>query len=132
MSKIVRWKQRFENLLKAHAQLNKGVAIAMPTDIEQQGIIQSFEFTFELSWKTMKDYLESKGVNALFPRDVIKEAFQSGIVGDGEVWLEMLDQRNVLTHTYDQKLADAAVDLIRSRFTPAIHEVVAYFHKEYP
>lgn len=131
MNKAIRWKQRFENLLKAHAQLTKGLAIAQPSDIEQQGIIQSFEFTFELSWKTMKDFLESKGVDAAFPRDVIKEAFQAGLVEDGELWLTMLDQRNVLAHTYDKKRADTAVAMIRDRFAPVIHALVERLTQEH-
>jgi len=70
--KNIRWRQRFQNLNKAFEQLQRGLAIKTPSDIEQQGIIQSFEFTFDLSWKTMKDYLEAQGVACQFPRDVIK------------------------------------------------------------
>ena len=57
--------------------------------LEKEGLIQRFEYTFELAWKTLKDYLEGKGVEALYPRDVIKEAFRSGLVTDGDVWMEM-------------------------------------------
>ncbi len=59
--KTIRWQQRFQNLTKAFNQLERGLAIEHPSDIEQQGIIQSFEFSFELSWKTLKDYLEAQG-----------------------------------------------------------------------
>jgi len=58
--KTVRWQQRFQNLVNAFSQFERGLAITHPSDIERQGIIQSFEFSFELSWKTLKDYLESQ------------------------------------------------------------------------
>jgi len=65
---------RYANLRKAYAQLQRGLAVAHPNEIEQQGIIQSFEFTFELAWKTLKDDMEARGGSAVFPRDVIKQA----------------------------------------------------------
>lgn len=130
MNKKIRWKQRFENLSKAYAQLKKGLKISKPSEIEQQGIVQSFEFTFELSWKTLKDYLESKGSSASFPRDVIKEAFQHQTITDGEVWLDMLAKRNFLTHTYDEKKAKEAIELIRKDYEPAISSLIDFFKKE--
>ena len=94
--KQVRWRPRFENLQKALKQLRKGIALEQPNDLEVQGIIQSFEFSFELAWKTLKDYLEAQGIQASFPREVIKSAFQHSILDRGEVWLEMLEKRNLL------------------------------------
>ena len=130
MNKDVRWKQRFQNLEKAYALLEKGLAIITPNETEQQGIIQSFEFTFELSWKTLKDYLESKGVQVSFPRDVIKEAFHNNILPDAEVWLDMLSKRNFLAHTYDEKHAKKALSLIRTNYQPSIKKLVDFFTKE--
>jgi len=129
MDKDVRWRQRFSNLSKAFTHLKNGLSIKNPNDTERQGIIQSFEFTFELSWKTLKDYLESKGVVGLFPRDVIKEAFQNEIIKDGEVWLDMLAKRNLLVHTYDEKKAEEAINLIRSNYYPAISMLIDFFKK---
>lgn len=83
--KLVRWHQRYQNLKRAFQQLQEGVSIQAPSKIEIQGIIQSFEFTFELAWKTLKDYLESQGVIATFPREVIKQAFHYEILEDGEI-----------------------------------------------
>ena len=83
--KTIRWKQRNLNLQNAFKQLEKGVLIGSPSDIEIQGIIQCFEFTFELCWKTLKDHLESQGVEASFPREVIKQAFHYNILYDGEI-----------------------------------------------
>ncbi|MCD6533366.1 MAG: nucleotidyltransferase substrate binding protein [Deltaproteobacteria bacterium] len=111
--KSIRWQQRFYNLKRAFAQLQRGLAIEKPSDIEQQGIIQSFEFTFELAWKTLKDYLESQGVACNFPREVIKQSFHYEIIMHGDVWLDMLGKRNLLSHTYDEKAAQEAYRLIK-------------------
>lgn len=130
MSKTIRWKQRFQNLEKGFAQLQKGLAIAKPSEIEQQGIIQSFEFTFELAWKTLKDYLESQKVNAPFPREVIKESFKYHLIADGDVWMDILDKRNTLAHTYDEAAAQEAVTLISETYAPALEKVVALLNRK--
>ena len=128
--KTIRWQQRFQNLEKALTQLEKGLAIEHPTDIEQQGIIQSFEFTFELSWKTLKDFLEAQGVTCQFPREVIKKGFQHEIIAKGEIWLEMLGKRNLLAHTYDEKLASEAYRLIKEKFASEIQQLVKWLRKQ--
>lgn len=110
--KAIRWQQRYQNLNRAFQQLRQGVSIESPSKIEIQGIIQSFEFTFELAWKTLKDYLEAQGVLCAFPRDVLKQAFHYEILENGEIWLEMLSKRNLLAHTYDEQLALEAYRLI--------------------
>ena len=120
MSKEVRWKQRFENLRKAFALLDEAAQRPELSRLEKEGLIQRFEYTFELSWKTLKDYLESQGVTATFPRDVLKEAFRAGVIENGEVWLEMLEKRNQLSHTYDEKTFEASVSAVRDRFFPAV------------
>ncbi|WP_457576238.1 nucleotidyltransferase substrate binding protein [Desulfomarina sp.] len=122
--KKIRWRQRFQNLEKGFRQLESGLAIADPSDIERQGIIQSFEFSFELAWKTMKDFLEAQGVHCRFPRDGIKNGFQYEIIDDGECWLEMLGKRNLLAHTYDETLAMGAYRLIKDEFSPEIRKLV--------
>lgn len=122
--KTVRWRQRFQNLRQAFAQLQKGLGLANPNDIEKQGIIQSFEFTFELAWKTLKDYLESQQVDAAFPRDVIKQAFQYQLITDGDTWMDMLEKRNQMAHTYDESAANEALQLIRGHYSPALSQVV--------
>jgi len=129
--KSVRWKQRFNNLKKAFGQLEKGKNIIEPSDIEIQGIIQSFEFTFELSWKTMKDFLESQGVDCNYPREVLKMAFHHNIVTAGETWLEMLSKRNLLAHTYDEKIAQSAYDLITKEYFEVIKSLVIFFENNY-
>ena len=123
MNKLIRWKQRFQNLEKAFSQLQSGVELATVNQLEKQGVIQSFEFTFELAWKTLKDYLESQNVIAQFPKDVLKQAFHYGLLDDGEIWMEMLEIRNLLAHTYDQEKADEAYRLIQKRYFPVIKKV---------
>ncbi len=119
------WQFRFESLQKAHRQLAKGIAISDPSDIEQQGIIQAFEFTFELCWKTLKDYLVSEGFSDLnSPRQVLKQAAQSGLLRAPELWLDILDKRNLLSHTYDQALADMALELIRHHYAAEVDDLV--------
>ncbi len=128
--KTKRWQQRFQNLEQAFAQLDKGLKILQPNTIEKQGIIQSFEFTFELAWKTMKDYLESQGVSVQFPREAVKEAFHYQIVSDGDVWMDMLEKRNQMAHTYDEAAAERALKLIRDFYAPALGEAVAFFKQK--
>ena len=127
--KTIRWRQRFQNLDKASSQLRRGLAIEHPSDIEQQGVIQSFEFTFELSWKTLKDYMEAQGLVCQYPREVIKQAFQNQIISDGEIWLDMLAKRNLLAHTYDEYLAIEAYRLIKESFAPQIELLVQWIRE---
>ena len=124
--KQVRWQQRFENLQKALKQLRKGIELEQPNDLEVQGIIQSFEFSFELAWKTLKDYLEAQGIQASYPREVIKSAFQHSSLDQGEVWLEMLEKRKLLVHTYEEKLAQEAYELIRTSYGKELFQLEKY------
>lgn len=96
----IRWKQRYNNFKDALIFLKESAAKEQLSELEKAGVIQSFEFTFELAWKTMKDYLNEKGINAIYPKDVIKEAFQSELITNGDVWMDMLDSRNLMSHTY--------------------------------
>ena len=127
--KNIRWRQRYSNLVKAFRQLEKGVLLESPNEIEVQGIIQSFEFTFELCWKTLKDYMESQGIAAPFPREVIKQAYRYNLLSNGELWLEMLSKRNLLAHTYDEKIADEAHQLITKHYFASIRQLVSQLGK---
>ena len=102
----IRWQQRFENYSRALARLNAAVALAHErplSDLERQGLIQAFEFTHELSWKTLKDFLTSRGVGDLFgSKDTTREAFAQGLIDDGECWMAMIRHRHLSTHTYDE------------------------------
>jgi nucleotidyltransferase substrate binding protein (TIGR01987 family) len=123
MSQDIRWKQRFDNLHNAYAFLEKAVNVGTYDELQAAGLVQTFEFTFELSWKTLKDYLDYSGITASSPREAIKQAFAAKLIEDGHLWIEMLDKRNQLTHTYNEEQAKKAIDLIRNEYFPGITQV---------
>ncbi len=127
MEQDLRWKQRFHNFDRAFRLLGEPVerGVATLSDLEKEGMIQRFEYVFELAWKTLKDYLDYEGrtFSPVTPRSVIKEAFAAQILSDGQVWIDMLDQRNLLSHTYDAKTFDDAVQTISRRYFPAIEQL---------
>ena len=125
--KDIRWQQRYENLSRAYSQFKAAVEIFDSLSVlEKEGLIQRFEYTLELSWKTLKDYLESEGVEVRFPREVIKAAFQYGIIDNGEAWMDMLQSRNLMSHTYDEKRFNIAVKKIKDEYYGAITQVVEF------
>lgn len=119
----IRWKQRFQNYEKAYLFLKKASELPQLDALQAAGLIQSFEFTFELAWKTLKDYLESMGLPLRFPREVIKTAFQNELILDGALWLDMLERRNELTHTYDEEHVKKAVLIITKEYLPALKKL---------
>lgn len=122
-AKAIRWKQRFQNYRKSFAQLKMAVAISEPSDIERAGLIQFFELTFELAWKTLKDYLESQGYQVNSPRETLKQAFQAQLVTNGHAWIEALDDRNLTAHTYDEVTSKKVAQLIREKYYPILSEL---------
>ncbi len=124
--KEIRWKQRAENFKKAFELLESAIQIQTPSDLEKEGTIQRFEFTFELSWNMLKDYLESKDILESFPRDVLKKAFQYNVITDGEVWIDMLDSRNLLSHAYNKEKATLAYAKITKAFYPALQQLIQW------
>ena len=120
MDKDIRWIQRFQNFKKALEQLKEGLKIMEErelSNIEKQGVIQAFEYTHELGWKVLKDFLKSKGnVEIYGSKDATKEAFKLGIIEDGEVWMEMIKSRNLTSHTYDENTADEILMLIKNKY----------------
>ena len=102
-----RWIQRFHNYQKALSQLSRFMKQKVLNEMEEQGLIQSFEYTFELAWKTLQDILEEKGgyTDVKGPRPVLMRAFQDGYLKNGEKWMEMLLDRNRTVHTYDEQIA---------------------------
>jgi nucleotidyltransferase substrate binding protein (TIGR01987 family) len=124
MALDIRWEQRFENFTRAAALLREPFErdVESLSALEKEGVIQRFEFAFELAWKTVKDYLEHEGsvLNPVTPRTVIKEAFAARILPDGQIWIDMLNHRNLLSHTYDVQTFEAGVLAIRDRYLPAM------------
>ncbi|MFQ5730059.1 MAG: nucleotidyltransferase substrate binding protein [Waddliaceae bacterium] len=130
MNKDVRWKQRFQNFERSFLFLKKATEMDTLDDLQSAGLVQSFEFTFELAWKTLKDYLEEMGISTIFPREVIKQAFATDLIKDGHIWIDMLDKRNELSHTYNDEQAKKAVDVIKNKYFQAIEQVHLTLKKE--
>ena len=126
----VRWHQRLANYSRALVQLQKAVALRQSrelSELEQQGLIQAFEFTHELAWKVMKDYLRSLGMDALIAsRDSTRAAFAAELILDGEAWMDMILSRNLSSHTYNLDIALSLVSKIAARYAPLL---VAFEHK---
>ena len=129
-----RWEQRFENLDRAIQKLNLAVdrlKITPEDELVAMALIQAFEFCFELSWKTLKDYLKYEGVEeAVTPRQVLKLAFHFELLDDGAIWIDMLENRNLLSHTYDEAIAQKAKLLILEKYVPAIHKLHHFLHSK--
>ena len=131
MSTDIRWKQRFSNYEKAFKELSAAVARGSYDKLSQAGLIQMFELTFELAWKTLKDKLEYEGLKVNYPRDTIKMAFQKGATQNGELWIEALDNRNLLAHTSDEAKSNEARDLIRGKYFQLLKDLYEYLKKEF-
>jgi len=110
MPEDIRWKQRFNNYLRALQTLTEAVELAQTRDLsnlEEQGMIQGFEFTHELAWNVLKDYLEEKGIVGIIgSKDATRLAFKNGLIDDGEAWMDMIKARNLSSHTYNQETAE--------------------------
>lgn len=123
----IRWKQRFQNFDRAVILLREPFEqdIAGLSNLEKEGTVQRFEVAMELAWKTLKDYMEFEGhdIKPVTPRNVVKEAFRARILSDGQVWIDMIDYRNLLSNTYDRATFEKAVPNIRDRYLPAIEEL---------
>ena len=103
----VRWTQRFNNFSKALGQLTKFIEKGDLNELEKQGLIQAFEYTFELAWNTLKDYFEAQGETNIFgSRDAFRLAFKRGLIGNGEAWMDMIKSRTLTTHTYNEEIAE--------------------------
>ena len=123
----LRWRQRSSNYRRALARLGGAVDLSSQrtlSDLERQGLIQAFEFTHELSWKTLKDFLASRGIEELYgSRDTTREAFAQGLITDGEAWMEMIRHRNLSTHTYDEATVQEIVTAVVSRYIVVFQEL---------
>ena len=121
--KEIRWKQRFENFDKSYKLLKKYSNQEITPELERAGIIQFFEMTFELAWKVLKDYLESEGYMVKSPRETVKQAFQIGLIDNGHIWIDALSNRNLTTHTYDEKLATKMTSEILNAYLPELDKL---------
>lgn len=126
----LRWEQRFQSFKKAFQQLKKAVKKPRYTALEQAGMTQMFNFTFELAWKTLKNLLEAKGYNLDSPRNTIKQAFQSGYINDADIWLDALEKRNIMAHVYDDMQSRKVISLIKNTYFPLLADVYTFLQKK--
>lgn len=123
MSTDIRWQQRYQNFEKSLQYLEIAINIKEPDIIQKAGLIQFFEISFELAWKTLKDFLEERGVLVKFPRDTVKEAFKYELIDNGDLWMDMLEKRNLMAHTYNDTNAELAFRLIVENYYEALQQV---------
>jgi nucleotidyltransferase substrate binding protein (TIGR01987 family) len=113
----IRWHQRFISFNKALSQLERFVKVDQLNEMEEQGLIKAFEYTYELSWKTLQDLLKAKGYSDVVgPKPVIEQSFQDGYISDGKGWMRMHLSRNQTSHTYDEETAKEIIINIRNEY----------------
>lgn len=124
MSEDIRWKQRLDNWNRALQQLDRFMAYETLNELEEQGLIQSFEYNHELAWNTQKDFLQDQGYVDLFgSKNVARKSFEVGLITNGEVWLDMIKSRNLSSHTYNRAVARQIVDAIVNDYYAALTEL---------
>jgi nucleotidyltransferase substrate binding protein (TIGR01987 family) len=118
----IRWEQRFENYKKALGKLGEAVqldAVRALSELERQGIIQAFEYTHELAWKVMQDFFIYQGNTEIRgSRDATRQAFSANLITDGDNWMEMIKNRNLTSHTYNEEISEEIYKNIISKFYP--------------
>ncbi len=123
---VSRWHQRLDHFSKALAQLQNAVSLRQSralSQLEIQGFIKAFEFTFELAWNVMRDYFTHQGITSITgSRDAFREAFQKGLIVDGERWMEMIESRNLTSHSYNESVAVNLVTKIGTDYFPLFEQ----------
>jgi len=131
MQDELRWKQRFRNFQKALVKLDEAVGMESYSEMERESLIKRFEYTLELGWKTLQDLLYIMGyIEVRGPKPVIKQAFLDGYVSDGDGWIEMLDARNLASHTYDEITAEEIAVQIKSMYFALLNDLHEKLTKE--
>jgi len=133
MNNDIRWKQRFQNFEKAYEVFQRRIEeyeANRNQEAYQMALIQAFEILIELSWKTLKDYLENEGVKVTSPKQVIRQAFQFEIIADGEAWMEGLERRNLTTHTYDENILEKVLRYISEKYNGIVRNLYVDLKKE--
>ncbi|WP_027371453.1 nucleotidyltransferase substrate binding protein [Desulfovermiculus halophilus] len=122
----IRWLQRFKNYQKALAQLRKFISKGELSELEEQGLIKAFEYTYELGWTTLKDFLEYQGHAGIYgSRDAIRKAFELNLVQDGQGWMDMLESRNKTSHTYNEETAEEICQAVQTRYFQLLERLEA-------
>lgn len=124
-----RSRQRFENFTRALDRLREALAIpeGEMSDLEREGLVQRFHYTFELAWQVLADGLEREGIalDVATPRRAVREAFAAGLLDDGQLWFDMIADRNRTVHTYDETRLEAVVANVRARYLAAFEALHA-------
>jgi nucleotidyltransferase substrate binding protein (TIGR01987 family) len=127
----IRWHQRLQSFQRALVRLSEGAQLAGQRELsplEKQGLIQAFEFTHELAWNVLKDYLDTQGIQEVVgSRGATREAFRNGLIADGEVWMDMIKSRNQTSHTYNEETANEITEAIFTRYCAAFAEFSTRF-----
>jgi nucleotidyltransferase substrate binding protein (TIGR01987 family) len=128
-----RWLQRFDNYKRAYAQLADAVELMRSrelSDLEKQGVIQAFEFTWELAWNVLKDYLNWQGETEITgARDAVREAFNRGLIEEGQAWMAMLQDRNRTAHTYNESTMKEILGSIEAQYIQHLSALETQFRK---
>ncbi|MGB3293678.1 MAG: nucleotidyltransferase substrate binding protein [Phormidesmis sp.] len=122
-----RWIQRYSNFERTFLLLSEAMRVENPSVLERAGLIQFFEMAFELSWKILKDYEQAEGIKAKSPREVIKQAYQIGLINEGHEWINALQDRNLTAHTYKEEIARTVEQRIRESYYPLIKSLYEIF-----
>lgn len=127
----IRWQQRLHNFNKAMNHLGNALQIEQPDLVQKAGIIQLFEMSFELGWKLLKDYLEEQGFQEVkSPRAALKKAFEIGLIEHGHEWMQLLEDRNLTSHTYDEEKATQMEQLIDHKYYPIMEALQTTFNQK--
>lgn len=125
--KDVRWQQRFINFEKALAQLTEFIKKGELNKFEEQGLVKCFEYNHELAWNVMKDFLRDDGIKDIFgSKTATKQAFNKGLIDNGEIWMEMIESRNESVYTYNEETADKIASKIVNDY---YYEIIEFYNK---
>jgi nucleotidyltransferase substrate binding protein (TIGR01987 family) len=132
----IRWLQRLENYSRALGLLESAFERGpnVLKDLEKEGTVRRFEHTVELAWNSLKDYLQFSGVELapITPKSVMKAAFAARIIADGQLWIDRIDHRSLLSHKYDPALLSPGLQAIRDRYLPALEALRQYLEEQAP
>lgn len=132
-----RWMYRFDNYKRAFLLLKEAIGMMTTrelTQLEKEGTIQRFEYTWELAWKVLKDYLSQEGIvlDKITPATVIRTAFEAKIITKGDLWMKALDARNTMSHVYDSQKFEALIQEIHDHYLPIFQDLHTFLTKNIP
>lgn len=135
-NKDIRWKQRFQNYSKAFGLLRVVIEdnedILTLSDLEKEGLIKRFEFTLELAWKTLKDKMQEDGIiiDKISPKSIVKLAYNRKYIDNITIWIAMINDRNLMSHSYNFADFNTVLDAIQKRYYQELDKLHLYFIAE--